>query len=145
MLALADRLQLGRVLGNICSGSWQSSVGKVCGLVFCMVAVCLLIHPFFCSKWYEVMPGTWHEVMPELETLIKEGDVQGEWPAARDNWGICANKLETVLLVAIPSEQARTATAQTFGLPALLLTRPPAPSTRLPACAHAHMLPCPPA
>jgi hypothetical protein len=42
------------------------------------------------------MPGTWHEVMPNLEALIKERKVQGEWPAARDEWGSWANKLETV-------------------------------------------------
>ena len=54
------------------------------------------------------MPGTWQEVMPNLEALIKGGTVQGEWPAARDDWGTYRSKLETVLLVAIPSEEAHT-------------------------------------
>ena len=43
--------------------------------------------------------------MPDLEARIKEGKLQGSWPAARDDWGIYASKLETVLLVAVPSEE----------------------------------------
>ena len=54
------------------------------------------------------MPDTSQEVMPDLEALIKEGKVQGEWPAARDDWGAYRSKLETVLLVAVPSEEAST-------------------------------------
>ena len=38
----------------------------------------------FCSKWYELMPGTpW----PDLEEKIRAGTVLGEWPTARDHWG----------------------------------------------------------
>ena len=58
---------------------------------------------------YEVMPGDWDEVMPNLENLIKTGNVQGSWPAARDEWGLYASKLETVLLVEIPAQECRSA------------------------------------
>ena len=58
---------------------------------------------------YEVMPGEWDQVMPNLETLIQNGKVQGSWPVARDQWGLYANKLETVLLVEIPAEEYRSA------------------------------------
>ena len=55
------------------------------------------------------MPGEWNEIMPNLESLIKTGKVQGAWPVARDEWGLYASKLETVLLVEIPSEEYRSA------------------------------------
>ena len=58
---------------------------------------------------YEVMPGEWDKVMPNLENLIRTGKVQGSWPAARDEWGLYASKLETVLLVQIPAEEYRSA------------------------------------
>ena len=58
---------------------------------------------------YEVMPGEWDEIMPNLEKLIKTGTVQGSWPAARDEWGVYASKLETVLLVEIPAQENRSA------------------------------------
>ena len=61
------------------------------------------------SKWYEVMPGAWHDIMPDLEDLIRTGKVQGAWPAARDEWGEWASKLETVLLVEVPAEEYRSA------------------------------------
>ena len=61
------------------------------------------------SKWYEVMPGKWSHIVPDLETLITTGKEQGAWPAARDEWGVCASKLETVLLVEIPAEEYRSA------------------------------------
>ena len=53
---------------------------------------------------YEVMPGQSHDFMPDLENLIKTGKVQGTWPAARDEWGLYSSKLETVLLVEVPSK-----------------------------------------
>eukprot|EP01045_Picozoa_sp_COSAG04_P024622 COSAG04_NODE_3100_length_3174_cov_6.725203_2_plen_497_part_00 len=53
------------------------------------------------SKWYEVMPG---EPWSDLEDQIRTGKVKGSWPAARDEWGAWSSKLETVLLVAVPSE-----------------------------------------
>ena len=53
------------------------------------------------SKWYEVMPG---EPWSDLEDQIKTGKVKGSWPAARDEWGSWSSKLETVFLVAVPSE-----------------------------------------
>ena len=55
------------------------------------------------------MPGEWDKVMPDLQNLIKHGKVQGSWPAARDEWGLYANKLETVLLVEIPAQEYRSA------------------------------------
>ena len=61
------------------------------------------------SKWYEVMPGAWDEIMPDLQNFIKTGKVQGAWPAARDEWGSWASKLETVLLVEVPAEEDRSA------------------------------------
>ena len=48
-----------------------------------------------------------HAPLPEHEALIKVERMQDDWPSAHDHWGIYANKLETVLLVAIPSEKAR--------------------------------------
>ena len=55
------------------------------------------------------MPGKWSHIMPDLETLITTGKEQGAWPAARDEWGVCASKLETVLLVKISAEEYRSA------------------------------------
>ena len=55
------------------------------------------------------MPGKWFDVMPDLGTLIESGQEQGAWPAARDEWGVWASKLETVLLVEIPAEEYRSA------------------------------------
>ena len=49
-----------------------------------------LLKVVFCSKWYEVMPGTWHDVMPNLKELIAAGKLQGEWPAARVHILPCA-------------------------------------------------------
>ena len=57
----------------------------------------------------QVMPGEWDEVIPNLESLIQTGEVQGMWPAAKEEWGLYANKLETVLLVEIPAEGYRSA------------------------------------
>ena len=59
-----------------------------------------------CSKWYEVMPG---DPWDDLQQQIAAGTVLGEWPAARDGWGEWSKKLETVFLVAIPSEEHRDA------------------------------------
>jgi hypothetical protein len=56
------------------------------------------------TKWFELMSG---DPWPDLEEQIKAGQVDGEWPAARDNWGLHSSKLETVLLVAVPSERIR--------------------------------------
>eukprot|EP01043_Picozoa_sp_COSAG02_P001689 COSAG02_NODE_36_length_48934_cov_144.851029_14_plen_968_part_00 len=55
------------------------------------------------SKWYEVMGG---EPWPDLEQQIASGRVKGSWPAARDDWGSYAKKLEVVFVVRIPSDRA---------------------------------------
>ena len=95
-----------------------------------------------CSKWYEVMPGKSDEVMPELKGLIGEKKIQGEWPAAHDDWGKCANKLETVLLVAIPSEKAHAPTQPHACTHAQIRTREyscePTLIARMHLRAHAH-------
>lgn len=56
------------------------------------------------SKWYEVMIG---DPWPDLEQKIASGEVKGAWPAAHDHWGSWSSKLETVFLVAVPSEANR--------------------------------------
>ena len=71
------------------------------------------------SKWYEVMPG---EPPDDLEDQIRTGKVKGSWPAARDDWGLYRSKLETVLLVAVPSES-----------PAATPRRPPSTIDRRPS------------
>ena len=79
MPALALRVQLG--------GDWANfalTIGKA----------------LWGSKWYEVMPGTWHD-MPELEKLIASGEVPA---AAMTEWGSWSSKLEVVFLVRIPSK-----------------------------------------
>ena len=53
------------------------------------------------SKWYEVMPGEpWSDLEDRMETLGLSGDPE----AVRKHWGSWSSKLETVLLVAVPSE-----------------------------------------
>ena len=53
------------------------------------------------SKWYEVMPGEpWSDLEARMATLGLSGDPE----AARKHWGAWSSKLETVLLVAVPSE-----------------------------------------
>eukprot|EP01047_Picozoa_sp_COSAG01_P018601 COSAG01_NODE_1011_length_12147_cov_12.737384_8_plen_388_part_00 len=47
------------------------------------------------------------EPWPDLQQKIESGEVKGAWPAARDRWGTCSSKLETVLLVAVPSTDNR--------------------------------------
>eukprot|EP01047_Picozoa_sp_COSAG01_P095742 COSAG01_NODE_26384_length_715_cov_4.459416_2_plen_108_part_01 len=47
------------------------------------------------------------EPWPDLQKKIESGEVKGAWPTARDHWGACSSKLETVLLVAVPSEANR--------------------------------------
>ena len=47
------------------------------------------------------------EPWPDLEQQIASGRVKGSWPAARDEWGSWAKKLEVVFVVRIPSDRAR--------------------------------------
>ena len=47
------------------------------------------------------------EPWPDLQQKIEKGEVKGAWPAARDHWGAFSSKLETVLLVAVPSAANR--------------------------------------
>ena len=53
------------------------------------------------SKWYEVMPG---EPWSDLEDQMIARELPGDPDAARQHWGSWSSKLETVLLVAVPSE-----------------------------------------
>lgn len=56
------------------------------------------------SKWYEVMSGS---PPADLESQIARQQVQGTWPAARDEWGLWSKKLEVCLVVRIPSPENR--------------------------------------
>ena len=50
------------------------------------------------------MPGNpWDD----LETQMQERDLGGSPDAAREHWGACSSKLETVFLVAVPAKANR--------------------------------------